>query len=144
MADDITAGIVALAGLDRPALKVRYQDVLGSDAPTRMSPEIMTQAIAYRLQENAFGGLSPRARAALLDRRNGERTARPKATRRIKPGTRFIREWQGRTITVVADESGGFVFDGKTWRSLSAIARTVTGTRWSGPAFFGLDRGAGR
>ena len=64
--------------------------------------------------------------------------------RRTKPGTKFLREWNGRTHEVVAMADGGFLYRGIAYRSLSAIAREITGTRWSGPAFFGLDAGKGK
>ena len=59
----------------------------------------------------------------------------------MKPGTKFLREWNGRTHEVIAVADGGFLYRGIAYRSLSAIAREITGTRWSGPAFFGLDAG---
>jgi hypothetical protein len=94
--------------------------------------------LGYRLQELKLGGLSSGARRHLnsfLSRTNGGKAARP--TRRLKPGTRLQRSWQGRThIVTVADD--GFEYAGQTYASLSVIARPITGTAWSGPAFFGL------
>lgn len=67
------------------------------------------------------------------------RRARPRPIRRsIKPGTRLLHEWQGRTHEVIADTDGQFIYAGEQYRSLSAIARQITGTRWSGPVFFGI------
>ncbi len=104
----------------------------------------MIQTIAYRLQVRAFGGLSPRTRKALAGTGRVGSSRRPRIVRHIRLSTLFIREWQGRTITAVAAEGGGFDLEGKRYRSLSAIARAVTGTRWSGPVFFGLSPEAKR
>lgn len=98
----------------------------------------MIQAIAYRLQEKAFGGLSSVSHAKITGARGAKRIERTRIDRSVKMGTRFIREWQGRTVEVVADGSGGYLYRSRTYKSLSAIAREITGTRWSGPAFFGL------
>ena len=106
------------------------------------------QAIAYRLQENQFGGLSRSAKMKLKAAAKGAGREVPSSRRappryRIKPGTRLLREWQGRSHEVVAIGEGKFQYRGDTYSSLSEIARKITGTRWSGPAFFGLNRRAG-
>lgn len=126
-----------LANLDLSGLRRRWFDIYESRAPVHMSRELLIQAIAYRLQENAHGGLTPSERAKLLARTGGGQSSRSKIDRSVKPGTRFIREWQGRTVEVTASE-GHFLYRGRTYGSLSAIAREITGTRWSGPAFFGI------
>ncbi len=98
-------------------------------ADPRLTPDLLRLGIAYRLQEKALGALSKRVVRSLATG-----TSAPA----IKPGTRLIRDWNGRTVDVLADNDG-YVFDGKHYASLSAIARTVTGTAWSGPRFFGLQ-----
>jgi hypothetical protein len=104
-----------------------------------MRRELMIPVLAYRIQEQAYGGLSQQTLNKLRQlARDLERN--PKALTRmrpIKPGTRIIREWDGDTheVTVVRD---GYSYRGKHFVSLSAIARKITGTRWSGPLFFGL------
>lgn len=109
-----------------------------------MSRELLMQAVAYRLQEQRHGGLSPAMKLKLVEAaRHGigsKSGGRSKASirRAIKPGTRFLREWQGRTHEVTATADGRFAYRGATYKSLSAIARQITGTRWSGPVFFGL------
>ena len=130
--------IGGLAGLDLVSLRSRWLELYGSEAPARMSRALLVQAIAYRLQENAFGGLCSVTRARITGARRAKRIERTRIDRSIKAGTLFIREWQGRRVEVVADGSGGYLYRGCTYRSLSAIAREITGTRWSGPAFFGL------
>ena len=138
---DSTIEIGGLADLDLSALRQRWRELYGCEPPVRMSRELLIQAIAYRMQEMALGGLPRPARLKLAGSSDGlAKAAKPRATtrRRIKAGTRFLREWQGRTHEVTATEDGRFRYAGASYRSLSQIARLITGTRWSGPAFFGL------
>ena len=100
----------------------------------------MVMALAYRLQEQALGGLKPATRRLLRSIAGDVETRRPFAThaeRRIEAGAVLIREWHGtkHQVTVLKD---GFMFRGKRFQSLSKIAGEITGTRWSGPLFFGL------
>jgi len=110
--------------------------------PPRLSRDLLVRAIAYRIQELRFGGLSkPTSRklAAIVQaRRSGGEIAR-EGTPRIKAGARLVREWNGRTHTVTVEKEG-FTYAGRGYRSLSAIAREITGARWSGPRFFGVVR----
>ncbi|MBA3520451.1 MAG: DUF2924 domain-containing protein [Rhizobiales bacterium] len=138
--------IGGLADLDLPALRQRWRELYASEPPVRMSRELMIQAIAYRIQENIYGGLSHAARMKLVAAREaaaGASSSRAKTQHQVKPGTRFLREWQGHSYEVTATSDGGFLYRGRTCRSLSQIAREITGTRWSGPAFFGLKARAG-
>lgn len=130
--------IGALAGLDTAALRLRWIELYSTPSQSRLSREVLIQAIAFRLQEQAFGSLSSATRAKLGRSQASPDVARRRIDRSVKAGTRFIREWQGRTIDVTRDGSGSYLYLGRPYRSLSAIAREVTGTRWSGPAFFGL------
>ena len=139
--------IGGLADLDNPALRQHWRELYGSHPPARMSRELLIQAIAYRIQERMFGGLSRGARtrlAAAQEAAAGARPSRAKTQHQVKPGTRFLREWQGRTHEVTATTDGRFFFRDSTYRSLSEIAREITGTRWSGPAFFGLKQASGK
>lgn len=125
--------------LNLEELREHWHAAFGTNAPMRMSREVLGLALANDLQVRTLGGPSP----AIIEKlRSGElqghRRRRRQKVHSIKTGTRFIRSWQGRTIEAVAREDGQFDHDGKVWRSLSAIARHITGTRWSGPAFFGL------
>jgi hypothetical protein len=98
-------------------------------------------AVGWKLQERALGGLSGGARRELVQLAGtiASGSDLPKARRvRLKPGARLVREWGGQTHEVLVAE-GGFVWRDRTWRSLSVIAREITGARWSGPRFFGLD-----
>jgi hypothetical protein len=92
----------------------------------------MLRAVAYKLQENAYGGLSPTLHRMLLSLSS----TKPRA-RTLRPGTILLREWQGVTHRVTVIE-GGAIYRGETYRSLSGVARLITGARWSGPRFFGL------
>ncbi len=132
-----------LQELDRKALAAVWLQAFGHPRPAKLYKTMVVRLLAYRLQELALGGLSPSTRRylkALLPRPTEGKTWRP-PPRRLKPGTRLLRDWQGRTHTVTVVD-GGFLYAGKTHRSLSVIARTITGTPWSGPAFFGLHQQA--
>jgi hypothetical protein len=117
-------------------------------AAPRLSRELLLRAVAYRIQELASGGLRPELQRQLQQiasqlQQTGRITIHPRP--RLKPGTRLLREWQGRSheVEVLND---GFSWQATHYRSLSAIARQITGTAWSGPLFFGLkaNRSAGR
>lgn len=133
MAINIEDRINALASMSARQLRVEWQRVYKSAAPD-ISANMLRLGIAYRMQEKAFGGLgSDTVRALRRIAKTGRANARPS----IRPGTRLVRSWNGRTLVVhVGDD--GFVMDGRHYRSLSEIAREVTGARWSGPRFFGL------
>lgn len=125
--------IAALADMSARQLRVEWQHVYKTVAPD-ISSNMLRLGIAYRMQEKALGGLSQETiRALRRIVKTGRVTSRPA----IRPGTRLVRSWNGRTIVVHVGEEG-FVMDGEHFRSLSEIAREVTGTRWSGPRFFGL------
>jgi len=106
--------------------------------------ENVVRMLAYRLQEKAYGGLKPSAakqlRSLLKDNNNTRKSVKA-LTLRPKPGTRIVREWKDKLheVSVLPD---GYEYDGHIYRSLSEIARVITGTRWSGPAFFGTKRRA--
>jgi hypothetical protein len=123
--DDELAVLVALPDV---ALGDEWRKVYRS-APPRISPDLLRRGIAYRLQERAHGKLSRHVARILA--------SSGRAAPEIAPGTRLVREWNGRTIDVIATEKG-LLWKGRTYRSLSAIAREVTGTGWSGPRFFGV------
>jgi hypothetical protein len=111
----------------------------GNAAPN-IGPALLRRLLAYSLQERQFGGL-PTVVARELDRAAsaGSGNAIPAPRQELTPGSRLVREWNGRTISVTVTEDG-FLWDGQTRRSLSEIAREVTGAHWSGPRFFGLIR----
>ena len=101
--------------------------------------------MAHRLQERALGGLSPATQWQLERLAPSERTRHQRVIQtRLRPGMTLVRSWRGQTHTIVVREAG-FEFGGRVHRSLTAIAREITGARWSGPRFFGLtDAGKGQ
>jgi hypothetical protein len=138
--------LAALQGLSYEALKARWVELFGTPLEARLSRRLLLYAIAYRMQEQVLGGLTPATRRKLAraaqDLARGRTPSAPATT--IKPGTRLLREWQGVVHEVIVLERG-VQYRGKAWPSLSAVAREITGTRWSGPLFFGLkERRDGR
>jgi hypothetical protein len=134
---DTSALLAELATLDRSALAGRWSEVFGVRAPKSCQATLLRQALAWHAQMQALQRVSGPREAERPYRALKAAAAAP-GDAALSPGTRLLREWQGRThhVQVVAD---GFEYDGRVWRSLSAIARSITGTRWSGPAFFGLN-----
>jgi hypothetical protein len=116
-----------LATLPVAELGPEWMRVYKIPAP-RLPADTLRLGIAYRLQEKALGRLPASVARAI---------SRPSSSPTIKSGTQLVRSWNGRTISVLATDDG-FVMDGQTYRSLSAIARLVTGAAWSGPRFFGI------
>lgn len=133
--------IAGLSELDLAELRRLWTELLGTEPLARISRELMTRAVAHRLQEQKEGGLSAKEHR-LLDRLAGELETKGTITSvarsvSAKTGTRLVREWQG-TLHEVVILDGGYLWKGRTYRSLSEIARSITGARWSGPRFFGL------
>jgi hypothetical protein len=121
-------------------LRQQWRALYKSDASPHLSRELLLRAVAYRMQEIAFGGLRPvRQRQLRHVAQQFKQTgaANRPACPELKPGTRLMREWQGRTYDVLVLDDG-FCWQNTHYRSLSAIARKITGTAWSGPLFFGL------
>lgn len=130
-ADRITAEVRALEALDLRGLREEWRRRYG-DPPKKMrSVELLARLLAWRIQSAAFGGLD-KVTLRLL---HSDKVQRPKLTH--EPGTRIAREWQGRRYEVDVLEKG-FHHAGRNYRSLSEIARAITGTRWNGLRFFGL------
>jgi hypothetical protein len=139
---DLPQTLTELSLLDCEELNARWKVLYGSDPPARFRRPLMIQGLAYRLQENALGGLKPATRRLLQRLAGDARAGRPIAVEpehRVKAGAVLIREWHGakHQVTVLKD---GFMFMGKRFQSLSKIAFEITGTHWSGPLFFGLRK----
>jgi hypothetical protein len=129
-----------LPTLDIGELRQQWRGLYKTQAPPNVSRELLLRAVAYRMQEVALGGLGlPRQRqlrqVAQQFKQTGAAYTLPRPE--LKPGTRLIREWQGRTYDVLVLDDG-FSWQNTHYRSLSALARKITGTAWSGPLFFGL------
>lgn len=146
MAKDTAEQLRKLGELRRQDIETLWAKLYGRTMNVPSRREVVVLLLAYRLQEKACGSLSS-ATCKRLRTIAAEIEADPDAAfldiPGIKPGTRLIREWQGEThkVRVVED---GFIYEGQRYKSLSEIARLITGTRWSGPVFFGLKSGSGR
>ena len=132
----VDTALAELALLDRPALAERWHSAFKVPAPKSCQATLLRGALAWHEQvqtQRESHGSREADRAAQSLRR----AASSPLADSLSSGTRLLREWQGRThrVTVV---DAGFEYDGRSWRSLSAIAHAITGTRWSGPLFFGL------
>jgi hypothetical protein len=142
LADELTE----LQGLDPAALKQRWRVLYRTEAPVHIGRALLLQAVAYRLQQRVLGGLKSSTRR-LLERaaedNSGRRAPTQAAATKVTPGSVLIRKWHGSShrVTALAD---GVMLRGTRYRSLSEVARKVTGTRWSGPRFFGLRAPAKR
>ena len=125
---------------DRPALKNEWERLFGRSAPRHLSRDLLVRGVAYGIQVKTRGGLRPatvrRLRRQAKDHSNGEATETPRPAS-LQPGVRLMREWRGETH-VVEVQTEGFAWRGARYTSLSAVARAITGARWSGPRFFGL------
>jgi len=140
---DISKEIVQLPGFSRQQLLDLWLKVYCRAAPPGIRRELMVPFLAYRIQENAYGGLKPAIRSQLLRiARDLEKTPSKKQLilqPKAKSGTRIFRKWRGESHEVLITESG-YEYRGAQFKSLSGIARKITGTRWSGPSFFGLKQ----
>ena len=136
--EKLDADLAALATLSPAQLRSEWATVTRKPLP-RLSPTMLRLALGYELQARALGGLS-RAAQQRLDQAAAAKTQSRSAT----PGMRLVREWQGKVHIVTIGETGEIAWNGKVWRSLSEVARHITGTRWSGPAFFGLKERKGK
>ncbi len=149
MRNGILKQITELQRLSQAELKERWQELYGTEPPV-YNRALLTKRLAYRLQELAYGGVSEVTRVRLRERLEGDgldaeavEVARMERRQRKNglpvPGTRLVREWRGRRYEVTVLE-GGFEYEGRPYRSLSAVTKAITGTHWNGPAFFGLRK----
>lgn len=138
----LKAEIRRLPDLSLGELRMRWRELFGNTAPISLRRRFLAQAVAYQMQVDAFGDLSSSAKrrlreiATAVHRRDASAAG---AARWIQPGTQMIRQWQKETHTVTATPEG-FEWKGQTYKSLSAIARQITGTNWNGYTFFGVKR----
>jgi hypothetical protein len=138
---DIGAELSRLEGLTNFELRSEWRRLHGMQPPKSLSRDLLLRGITYKIQERAFGGLSK----SVLRRLSGAAPeAHQGATHKaapvvVKPGTRLVREWNGQTHTVLV-HADSVEWLSKRYRSLSVVAREITGAHWSGPRFFGLDR----
>jgi hypothetical protein len=147
LTDTVLAGVAALKTTATPALKAQWRELFGKEPPP-FNRKYIESRLAYRIQELAYGGLKKETIErldALGEQLNGGNIAvrRTRVDDRPIAGTRLIREWQGveHCVTVLQD---GYEYAGRPYKSLSAVARAITGTRWNGWVFFGLKNWRGR
>jgi hypothetical protein len=141
MTESVIARVAALKTTPTPDLKTMWRELFGGEPPP-YNRRFLESRLAYRVQELAYGGLKPEA-VKRLEALGGEIDGGNPVMRRIRTGqkpiagTRLIREWQGveHAVTVRDD---GYAYRGAPYKSLSSIARAITGTRWNGWVFFGL------
>jgi len=137
--DDLERDVTSLPTLDMAGLRQRWKALFGADPSPHFGRSVLVNAISYRIQEKALGGVKP-ATQRLLDRiaeGRSEIGLERTANLRTSAGTVLVRQWRGVTHRVVVLEDGVMFRKGR-YKSLSEVARLITGTRWSGPLFFGL------
>ena len=141
--EDIPGQIAALRALSRQKLLDLWRRLYAKTPPVGTRRELLVPFLAYRIQENAYGGLRSSVRSELLrisqSLQNNVSTPPQTGRRKLRTGTRLIRLWRGENHEVFVTDSG-YEYRGVGYQSLSEIARKITGTRWSGPAFFGTKK----
>lgn len=149
MNDPPRSSLTSLRSLTTKELRALWPQWFDRLPPAKIRRELLVRALAYRMQERAAGGLSTTTRTklrALAEAVKNDSAYDVVEPPRLTPGTHIIREW-GNERHQVTVEAAGFVYRGQRYRSLSEIARRITGTRWSGPLFFGVTpsiKGRGR
>lgn len=131
---DLMAVLDEIERLGRTECMMRWKEVFGRQPPKHMSIQFMRRALVWQAQDQSTGGLPKEVQKSL------QRLARTSAHgQTLRPGTVLVREWNGVSHRVVVTDKG-FEYRGHAFRSLSAIARLITGAQWSGPRFFGVNR----
>ena len=140
MPSEIGNRLTLLPTMGKTQLLALWKQVTRTPPPRQVRRDLLIRLIAYQIQEQFYGGLSPAARKRLRELAH-KFEVNPNAdlsgVAQIKPGTRLIRDWRGQSHRVTVLENG-YEYAGKRYPSLSQIARLITGARWSGPLFFGL------
>jgi hypothetical protein len=142
--DKLAAELALLAKSPTATLKQQWRALYATNPPSRIGRGLLMRAVAYRLQERALGGLKPATRrllARLAGAASADQPLRLTTPSSLSRGTILMREWQGLTHEVSVLERG-VRYQQKHYRSLSEVARLITGCRWSGPRFFGLRKKA--
>jgi Protein of unknown function (DUF2924) len=142
MSTEISTKLQELPRLPKPGLRAWWQELFARPAHPKLRRTLMIPILAYRLQEQAYGGLKPatckRLQQLAAELEQNQKAPLPLAPQ-LKSGTKLLRQWQGQMHEVLVVNEG-FEYRGKRYESLSEIARLITGTRWSGPLFFGLKQ----
>ena len=140
MPDSPAVQLDSLPGMSKDALSALWHQLFKSSPPHQLRRQLMVRILAYRVQEQAVRGLSASTRQRLHQMARAlekDPAAEISSAPAFRPGTRLIRQWQDRTHVVTVREKG-YEYQGSHYHSLSEVARLITGTRWSGPLFFGL------
>jgi hypothetical protein len=135
--EDIDRRLAELETLDAKVLREHWQELFGCAAPKRMQRDLLLRAVAYRVQEKAFGGVKPATLRKLKQLAAAVTSTGRAEAPALQPGSQLMREWNNEVHRVDVVE-GGFLWRDRKYPSLSFIAREITGARWSGPRFFGL------
>ena len=134
MSAAVDAALARLPQMSSAELRAQWQRLTGEPVP-RISPSLLRLALAWEIQAKEFGGHSRAVRRTLDQLAEGKST-----TRQHRPGMRLVREWNGTVHVVTIGDDHSIRWGDREWNSLSEVARAITGTRWSGPAFFGLKQ----
>ena len=127
---DLETELAALESMSRAELRAAWKRQFRA-TPPNVSAGLLRLALAHHLQSKVIGGITKEME------RNLQEIAAGTAASRVAPGTRFVREWRGKIHVVTLTEDGRYCWQDREWTSLSMVARAITGTQWSGPAFFG-------
>ena len=138
--ESLGAQLKVLETMSYPELRAEWRRLFRALPPKRVARELVLLGVAWKVQEQALGGLGAamkRSLAGLTETLKRDGDVKRNRVVQLKPGAKLLREWHGKTHTVlVLDE--GFEWRGKRWRSLTTIAKAISGAHWSGPRFFGL------
>jgi hypothetical protein len=145
VSDTLADEIATLPNLSRAQLRMKWRSALKQPTPLHLRKQLLVPLLAYKMQEQTYGGLKPHVKRRLRELAS-RFAADPKldpvrlaVPLKLKPGTRLMRQWQGEPHHVTVSDRG-FEYQGRIYPSLSEIARLITGTRWSGPLFFGIKQ----
>lgn len=134
--------LIELAGASRDVLIERWRRLTKREPPRYASIEFLRRAAAYAIQEREFGALPQSVKRQLQAAARGETPTKRIGSVHIKPGARLLREWHGATHEVIVTDNG-YVWEGQTYKSLSAVAQAISGAKWNGPRFFGIAKERG-
>jgi hypothetical protein len=134
--------LIELAGASRDKLIEHWRRLTKRAPPRYASMEFLRRAAAFAMQERELGGPPPSVKRQLHAAARGETLTKRIGSIHIKPGARLLREWHGTTHEVIVTDSG-YVWEGRTYRSLSAVAQAISGAKWNGPRFFGIAKERG-
>jgi hypothetical protein len=141
---DVAGTLARLSEMTLFELRGEWRRLHRAPPPMRLSRDLLMRGVTYKLQERSLGGLSKSILRKLerLNLDSASEARRPAASISLKAGARLVREWRGVTHTVLV-HADGFEWSGRRYRSLTTVAREITGAHWSGPRFFGLRKRAG-